>query len=154
VRSAATPYKLKTGKCRLEGLVPERVWKFKSSPQHLLSRLGIKYVSRKLARGHSMSRRYVDVRRGYLDKHLLPYFREVKLANINGRMIEEWITALRQKKAERGGLLSATTVNQCLGTLRIMLGEAERLSYVARDPTHGIEELKETPKERDILREV
>ncbi|MGA2639875.1 MAG: hypothetical protein ABSG21_03100 [Spirochaetia bacterium] len=109
------------------------------------------YVSRKLARGHSMSRGYVDVRSGYLDNHLLPYFREMKLANINARMIEEWITALRQKKAERGGLLSATTINQCLTTLRIMLGEAERLSYIARDSSRGIEGLKESPRERNIL---
>ena len=56
-----------------------------------------------------MSRGYVDVRRGYLEKHLLPYFAEVKLSSINAKMIEDWITELRKKEAERGGLLSATT---------------------------------------------
>ena len=109
------------------------------------------YVSRKLARGHSMSRGYVDVRRGYLEKHLLPYFAEVKLSSINAKMIEDWITELRKKEAERGGLLSATTINQCLATLRIMLGEAERLSFISRDPSRGIEGLKETPRPRSIL---
>jgi hypothetical protein len=29
-----------------------------------------------------MSRRYVDVRRGYLDKHLLPYFKDTVLTKI------------------------------------------------------------------------
>jgi hypothetical protein len=84
-----------------------------------------------------MARGYVDVRRGYLEKHLLPYFADVKLTSINPRMIEEWITALRQKEAGRGGLLSPTTINQCLATLRIMLGDAERLRVRACRPSPG-----------------
>lgn len=49
------------------------------------------------------------------------------------------------------GKLSATTVNQILKTLKIMLGEAVRLGYLAGDPTKSVRQLKETPETRGIL---
>jgi hypothetical protein len=70
------------------------------------------YIQGKLAQGHSISRGDADARRIYLDKHLLPYFRDKKLTNIKSRDVEEWVTKLTKKEGKRGGLLSnATTIS-------------------------------------------
>ncbi len=58
---------------------------------------------------------------------------------------------LRETKGERGGLLSDATINQCLATLKIMLGEAVRLGYLANSPADHVEGLKEHSREKSIL---
>jgi integrase len=88
---------------------------------------------------------YRKVRRSWLENHVLPRFKEVKLSRLTTRMIQAWVMELRK------GKLSATTVNHALRTLKIMLGEAVRLGYLSADPAKSVRQLKETPEERGIL---
>ena len=109
------------------------------------------YIKRKLARGRSISWVYVDVMRSYLENHILLYFGSKKLNQITPKMVEDWLFFLRKKIGKTGKPLAAITVNHCLVTLRIMLGEAVRREYLKKNPVIGVEPLKENPRERNIL---
>jgi len=103
------------------------------------------YCEGREARGVSITQGYRNVRRSYLDNHILPRFREVKLARLSTRMIEEWVMELRK------GKLSPTTINHALRTVKIMTAEAGRLGYLAVDPAKSVRQLREKPEERGIL---
>lgn len=103
------------------------------------------YCEGRLARGTSISMGYRNVRRSWLERHVLPRFKDVKLSRLTTRMIEAWIMELRK------GELSATSINHALRTLKIMTGEAVRLGYLSTDPAKSVRQLKESPEERGIL---
>ena len=109
------------------------------------------YIDRRLARGRSISRTYVDTMRNYLGNHILPYFAEIKLQKITPKMIEDWLFSLREKEGKNHKLLSAITTNNCLTTLRIMLNEAVRLEYIVNNPALKVEPLQEKPNKKNIL---
>jgi integrase len=104
------------------------------------------YTKRKRARGKSVSPAYADVQRIYLNKHIMPFFKDIKLARINQPMIDRWLMGLNKK-----GTISGTTINHCLTVLRIMMKEAVRRQLITIDPCALVEQLKETPKEKTIL---
>lgn len=106
---------------------------------------GCAYCEGRLARGASITQGYRKVRRSWLENHVLPQFKDVKLTKLTARKIETWVMELHK------GALSATTANHALRTLKIMLGEAVRLGYLATDPAKSVRQLKETPEERGIL---
>jgi integrase len=108
------------------------------------------YTRRKRARGKSISPGYADAMRTYLDRHILPYFKNKLLNRITPADIEHWLLSLRDKKT-RDGYLSPTTVNHCLTNLKIMLKEAARLGLLSSSPAAFIERLKEKPKVKTIL---
>ncbi len=110
-----------------------------------------KYVKGKRVRGSDISRDYVDSMRSYLQNHILLEFGNKKLQKITTKMIENWILKLREKPSKFGQFLTATTVNHCLKTFKIMLKEAKRLGYLQNDPAESVKRLKETPKTRDIF---
>ena len=99
----------------------------------------------------SLSRRYVDVMRGYLEHHILPYYEKKRLQKINTHTIETWIQQLREKKGRIGKTLSHTTINHCLTCLKIMLKEAVRLGYLQKNPSDPILQLKENQRKKSIL---
>lgn len=66
-------------------------------------------------------------------------------------MIETWLLALKEKKGSSGKPLSPTTANHCLTTLKTMLKEATRQGTIPSNPSAFIEQLKERPKEKQIL---
>ncbi len=104
------------------------------------------YIKGKLARGFNISRGYAAVRRSYLDRYVLPEFKDVKLSAINPRMIEAWV--MRMKDA---GNLAPATINRILGTLKVQLAEAVRLQIIPLNPASVIGELAERPQPRGIL---
>lgn len=106
------------------------------------------YVKNKKRKGKSITRSYVKVCRLNLTKHILPYFKDLKLCSITSQNIEKWSNDLFEDKKKN---LSPTTVNHCLGTLKTMLREAVRLDYLSRDPSERISQFKKTPKEKSIL---
>lgn len=109
------------------------------------------YVRGKLARGQHLTKSYCDIRRIYLTKHILPTFANISLQKITPRLVEDWLMGLREKKSELGEPLSPSTLNHCLGTLKIMLGEAARLGYLYGNPSAIIKPLAEYPKKKTIL---
>ena len=66
------------------------------------------YVRAKEARGSPLSRNYMDAQRLYLNKHILPYFKDKRLTKITTHMIETWLLALKEKKGASGKPLSPT----------------------------------------------
>jgi len=104
------------------------------------------YIKGRTARGFHISRGYARVRLSYLQRYLLPAFGRLRLTEITPGMIESWLMDLMDE-----GRLSTATINRCLGTLRIMLGQAVKMGLLAISPASPIEQLKENPKERGVL---
>lgn len=109
------------------------------------------YVKGRALRGRPLSRYYVDTMRGYLENHILPYFKNKRFQSINAGMIENWLMKLATKTTRRGEPITPTTVNRCFTCLKIMLNEAVRLGYLYRNPAEKIGKLREVPKEKSIL---
>jgi len=103
------------------------------------------YCQAKLARGQSISRNYADVRTSYLKNHVLPEIGDMKLSKITADLLERWQMRLLAEGR------NAATINRCLGTVRIMLGEAVRLGFIGSDPSSKVRDLHENPQERGIL---
>ena len=76
------------------------------------------YVKSRIQRGKSVSRDYVDIMRGYLVKHIIPYFKDIKLQNITAKMIEDWVLKLRETPGENRKTLSHSTVNPSLISIK------------------------------------
>ena len=110
-----------------------------------------RYVRGKRARGDRISRTYVQSCRGYLDHHILPYLGKFRISTIKPRTIEDWLMGLRKKKASHGGLLSPSTINQVLTTLKLIFKEGVRIGDFSYDPTATIQPLKEINKEKSFL---
>ncbi|HEB09802.1 MAG TPA: site-specific integrase, partial [Spirochaetales bacterium] len=104
------------------------------------------YIKGKLARGMTISRRYAEESRRNLEKHLIPYFGEWKITDMKPSDIETWLMGLYEKSN-----LAPATINRILATLKVMLKEAERLGYIAKDPSKNTGILKEKPKEKTTL---
>jgi len=66
-------------------------------------------------------------------------------------MIESWVMSLKEKTGRTGNPLSHITINHCLTCLKIMFKEAVRLEYLNKSPAVSIVQLRENPKEKDIL---
>lgn len=109
------------------------------------------YIQGKLARGKKITRSYADVRRSYLDNYILPTFTDIKLSKIAPGMIEKWLLVLKDTESKTGNLLSHTTINHILKTLKIMIREAFRLGLINNNPATVINLLHETPKKKTIL---
>jgi len=110
------------------------------------------YVKSRLRRGAKISRHYVDDMRTILERHILPYFKNIKLQKIKARTIENWLDELSKKTKGTGEFFSPTTINRCLTCLKIMLKEAVRLDYLNKNPAEGIKRFRENPKKRSILK--
>lgn len=95
-----------------------------------------RYIKSRLACGGSFSRMRADIQRMNLKKHILPVFGEKPLGNIKSGLIEVWLFSFKEKG------LSNVTANRCLGTLRIMLNEAQRLEYIKHNPISAVKPLK------------
>lgn len=104
------------------------------------------YIRRKQDRGTRISRQYADTRRIFLKRHVIPYFETIRLSAIRPYMIEDWLDNLQETS------LSTSTINVCLGILKIMMKEAYRLDYISADPASRVLGLKETPTHKSTLR--
>ncbi len=109
------------------------------------------YVLRRLARGRTIGRTYVEICRGYLDNHIMPALGELRISEITTETIEQLVMDLSEKESHRGGPLCPTTVNQILACLKIIFSESVRLGRLAVDPTRTVEPLEERPRERSFL---
>lgn len=100
----------------------------------------------KRAREQRISKSHAKIQRGNLKKHILPFFKSVKLRNINTKLIEKWLLSLHDTAK-----LSGTTINHNLATLKVMLKEARRLGYIISDPTVDVSQYAEHPVNKEIL---
>jgi integrase len=108
------------------------------------------YVKGRLARG-TISHGYVDAKRSYLENHLIPTFKDVKLSKIDSVMIEKWFLGLTKEKSAKKTLLSVATANHCLSTLKLILNGAEEQGYYVKSPARSIGKAKTATPERTLL---
>jgi integrase len=104
------------------------------------------YMRREQSRGKTLSPGYAYACRNSLQKHLLPFFANVKLQKITPQLIEQWLDIMKEKN------LSPGSINRCLMVLRIMLKEAFRLELISSVPTARIKPFIYKAGKRDILR--
>lgn len=104
------------------------------------------YVKYRLARGFSVSRRYVEESKRNLDLRLIPAFGDQRLNEIRPEHIRSWMLKLLNDSG-----LTPATINRSLATLKVMLQEAVAYQYIPRNPGENIGILKETTKQKDIL---
>ena len=103
------------------------------------------YVQGRLMRGRTLTRKYIENQRAYLDNHILPTFGKMKLLAIRPSHIERWLQALRQ------GGMSGSAINHCHSVLRIMLCEAKRLQLIPSNPISDVRPVSYTAPNREIL---
>jgi integrase len=111
-------------------------WKFDTCP----------YLREKIGNGFHISPEYADVRRSYLDRHLVPEFGKVPLSQLTPVMFRDY-----KNKLQREGQLRPATINRILGTVRVMFNYAVEMQEMQYNPVGPVKELKENPKVRGIL---
>ena len=104
------------------------------------------YIREKLANGYNISKAYAEVRRSYLDRHLVPEFGKLPLSQLAPSMFRDYKMRLFNE-----GKLSPATINRILGTARVMFNYAVSMGELETNPVAPVKELKETPKQRGIL---
>ena len=109
------------------------------------------YINRKIQRGGTISKAHAENNVRNLNKHLLPYFGEIKLSKISTSLIENFLLELSHTKNQTGNPLSNKTLNNILGTLRVMINEAYRLELFDRNPIAKIGQYKANSQVRGIL---
>jgi integrase len=74
----------------------------------------------------------------YLENHVLPFFGDMKLKDISGKDIDDFLIELSRKKIGNKGrqrYLSASTRNHCLSVLKDILEFATKKRFIPSDPT-------------------
>jgi integrase len=82
------------------------------------------------------------MREGHLNNYLIPVFGEKRLSEINAVAIENWLASIPRSNQTR---------KYILGTLRIVLGEADREGLIPFNPTLKVEPFGNDSKSRDIF---
>ena len=103
------------------------------------------YIRRRLARGGSFTQSFALSRLQSTNKHIIPYFGDMKLDTIRPKYVEDWLLGFIDKG------YAPQTANQNLLTLRIMLDEAVRQEYIPVNPCDKVERLCKRTRERGIL---
>lgn len=106
------------------------------------------YIKRQKARGRRLGEAYAKIARGYLENHILPYFRQKKLIKMTTKDVEDWLLALREDSQKR---LNASTINNCLTRFKTMMREAQRLQLIQHDPTASVAKLSPGHNPRGVL---
>jgi integrase len=109
------------------------------------------YVQKKLARGFSMSRSYVENRRSELENHIWSEFGDKRLGWISTGEIEDFMMGLRTKKGRYKRPLSEKRINDIVGNLKTILSEAYRLGITEKNPGENVGSLAVRPRAKQIL---
>jgi integrase len=100
------------------------------------------WIKRQQAKKRPFSRAMAAIRRGHLANYLLPAFGNKLLTDLNAVAIENWLACLPRANQTR---------KHILGTLRIILGEADREALIPFNPALKVEPFGNDSKKRDIF---
>lgn len=110
------------------------------------------YIKRKQYLGQNFTKRTADEYKSALKNYYLPFFKDYKLRKIDRALIEKFRSHLIGYTRENGQQLSASTINNIVSIVSVMLQEATRVEYIHRNPARGIGKLStRDTKKRDIL---
>lgn len=102
------------------------------------------YVERKRERD-GITKAYVSNQRQNLEKHIIPYFGNIKLVFISPDDIYTWLSSFKRKN------LTNKTANNNLNTLKVVLNEAHKKGLLKVNPAKDVTPLRKNTKERGIL---
>ncbi|MCL2067549.1 MAG: site-specific integrase [Treponema sp.] len=88
----------------------------------------------------------IDHYKTSLERHIKPYFGNMRLNTICQETIQNWIITLSRKGC------SNSSINVHIATLKVMLKEAVRLKLITFDPSEKIKKLTAHNKEVQILK--
>jgi integrase len=100
------------------------------------------WIRRQHLKGRPFSKGVAKNRRAYLENHLFPAYRNLRLDRFNSVEVENWLASLD---------LSNQTRNHILDTLKIILREARREKVIATNPLADVERMANTYRKRDTL---
>lgn len=103
------------------------------------------YIQRKLRRGFTYSRTYAALEQGQLRLHILPFFADYKIDEIDNHVIDSFIDRLLDKG------LSRTSVNHILKLLNIIFKYAWEHRIIENNPMLTIKMLKNDTREKGLF---
>jgi integrase len=103
------------------------------------------YIQSRKLRGFEYSMVHAANKRSMLIRFIWPTFGDRLLDSIQPRHIEEWLGRLINDGNSRD------LVNRCLGTIRLIFGEATRLGIIEKNPAINVLPLKHSSSEKGIL---
>ena len=112
---------------------------------------GSDYLRHRAQRGREMSWNHRTHNAHYLERYVLPFFRDSRLADITAHTIERFQSWLLEQPNRSGATLAPNTCNHVVGALRLIVKRAIREQLIRHDPFVGVESLAANPKRRGIL---
>lgn len=103
---------------------------------------GSDYLKRQEAKHKALKPSTARLRQGHLETYIIPKWGNLLLSDLNAVDVENWLISL---------ILSNSTKNQILYTLKIVCREAVRKGIVKTNPIESIEALGLNYKKREIL---
>jgi integrase len=109
------------------------------------------YVQGRLERGKSIGRKYVDDCLSKIKRHIEPYFKDILLADITTKALEQFMKSIPRRDDDPKNGYSRRTINIIIKLIKKALKEAVRLEIIPRNPAEKIELLADDRRERGIL---
>ncbi len=125
-----------------ELVVTKKNMKFSKFTENLFNFEG-KYVQSKVLRGKSYGHRHAKNQAAKVKNHLLPYFGNIAIKQIDNNLIDTYTLHLINKD------YSSSTVNSILGALEAILKEAYKQDYIGKMPI--LEKVAKNSKKRGVL---
>lgn len=104
------------------------------------------YIQKRLMRGFHFTRSYADGKRRELERHILPYFKNFHIDEIDEKNVEEWIMKLKTKFE-----LGNSTINNILKCLKLILSEGYKNGDIPKDVAKKISLLKNDSKSHGVF---
>lgn len=112
---------------------------------------GSEYLRHRAQRGREMSWNHRTHNAHYLERYILPFFLDSRLADITANTIERFQSWLLEQPSRSGATLAPNTCNHVVGALRLVIKRAIREQLIRHNPFVGVESLAVNPKRRGIL---
>ncbi len=100
------------------------------------------WIKRQQAKNRSVTRTTAAMRAAHIRNYLMPFFGNKLLSKINAVQIENWIITIERTNQTR---------KHILGTLRLILSEAEREGIIPFNPVRKVEPFGRDTKKRDVF---
>ena len=103
-------------------------------------------VKDSFARGKHMSKVTIRNRKSSLDKIILPYLGDIRVADLTAPIIDRWLLDLPEKNN-----LSRSSANTTLGVLSAILSYAVQIGLIENNPCKKVRRLGSDTKEKSVF---
>lgn len=99
-----------------------------------------------LTRGRHIAKSSCKIRKYLLDRRILPYFGDIKVADLTAPIIDRWLLDLPEKNN-----ISRTSANNCFSALSAILSYAVQIGLIESNPCRKIKKLGSDTKEKAVF---